>query len=718
MADDVFIEYTSRRLQTVPCSLHGHIRHKSIIHLLNHACKEMRLLRLWGSRFMAFHLARMLSENKDLPETMTNYTLRSMFVCVAKGSRETKDKDVIESLDLWKKSCGDDVSFPCINGLNTITTSTFEEFFVSFENYHKYAMQHHWAYLVSRLYSIPKKQSRMVIRSICDKFKVDAHSDMDSMDDDSTNITVEDKEKLQKIVDEELRFLPCYDEQNNLTQLRYCVLLHYKIAKRIQEVTENQLTRVDSKFKNSSKMFAMTPFCNAQIPSVQFCKKSICDLIAFAKSKNSQSVIKDYVRRNVVEAFKNFKELKDLFILKNRKEWILSPTFKTDGYLLCLIWQKEVTRKKYVTQKEYIKHCEKKEIMLMKWEDEVSRALSKGIAPDLRKRTALDKQVPVLLCDGKIYPSKKIDEFHQEKSGLYSSRIIHNLNIPENTPVYGVDPGMIDIVSCAKKVWNSKDSDCTANTENTQRNNKVPIWSKNLSSKSFNARIRVGEQIPVIQGLSECSLREIDPDKFLDQLVRYARFVPEIIATWGNENQRKNSFKRQVKKRKFYDTIVDELFPEENSIIFMGNGNIQTTMKGTSTSPLGKLLKEIVKKRRLVMVRESFTTKRCSCCQRSDSDLRELNNLRKGLQTTESGKHYYSKIHGLRQCQHCARTWNRDFNAARNIFFNAVSYVETGKPCGYLSRHIQVLDNPALCEVTAAACIQTTFEIRNTQIHI
>ena len=81
------------------------------------------------------------------------------------------------------------------------------------------------------------------------------------------------------------------------------------------------------------------------------------------------------------------------------------------------------------------------------------------------------------------------------------------------------------------------------------------------------------------------------------------------------------------------------------------------------------MFQSIAKKRRLVYVKESYTTQKCSKCRRNGANTTCVPATHKGVQLTAGGKKYLPKIHGLRQCPHCASTWNRDFNAARNIHF-------------------------------------------------
>ena len=147
--------------------------------------------------------------------------------------------------------------------------------------------------------------------------------------------------------------------------------------------------------------------------------------------------------------------------------------------------------------------------------------------------------------------------------------------------------------------------------------------------------------------LSECSLKTSVSTRLLHHLSTFKHLVGRVFKQWGGKSLRRAHFLRHRRKHRFYDTIVNEMFPEENAIICMGDGNIQTTLKGTTTCPLGKIAQAIGKQRRLVYVRECYTTQKCSRCCHRDAMTTCVDAKHKGIQRSVNGRAYMPDIHGL-----------------------------------------------------------------------
>ena len=85
---------------------------------------------------------------------------------------------------------------------------------------------------------------------------------------------------------------------------------------------------------------------------------------------------------------------------------------------------------------------------------------------------------------------------------------------------------------------------------------------------------------------------------------------------------------------------------------------------------------------------ETIITLRCShCCMKNINTVSAVSSIEKTSKRT--GKVYCPKIHGLRHCKQCSeslRSTNRDFNAARNIFFMFYSLATKGITAPYLAR--------------------------------
>lgn len=675
------IEYKFRRMQTIPCSLHRTLVSKSIIPLFDYAVVQMRGLRFWGSRFFAFHISRLIEENLPIP-SFTSSSILPFVKCIAEGTRPVKDTDLAESIVLWKKTLAfekDDSTIPSIRGLNTISTKTVEEYFVSFENYHVYGLQSHWSRLIARTYDLSKKRASAVVHYIIGKTSLTPLDTLNTLD----VFTDSEQESLRKIGDEEVSLI---GDIKNLNTLEGRIKWHACIAKRLAN-PENTDTM-------KPVLISLAPFCSASLPFITVCKQSMGDLLAFSKSRNSDHLLTATEKHRIYLDFlynicpqndnEKYSTIDTYFKLPNRTGgWVLSPTFKTDGHTLHLIWQKEIIRSKSVTLKEWTAYKEKEEKKQQTWQNEVDLALRENRQPDKRKQYGLKKELPVHVPSQKIWCSNDESKFKEESIGTYSQSVLSTDTLREGTPLYAIDPGMHDILNSTRFEWKQPDSCVQEDFQFLQ-----PVKHKSLSGKSFYSSIGVKSirNDSLTRHLSECSLHTYNPHTFLSHLGVFKNFTHLIYDTWGSKKLRRAHFQRHRLKRRFYDTITDSFFPEKNAVVCIGDGHIQTTLKGTTTCPLGKIAQSIGKKRRLVYVNERYTTQKCSACCHRNAKTETVPALHKGPQTKANGKVYMPKIHGLRQCPHCARTWNRDYNAARNIHFNVCSFTLHGCPASYLCK--------------------------------
>ena len=215
-----------------------------------------------------------------------------------------------------------------------------------------------------------------------------------------------------------------------------------------------------------------------------------------------------------------------------------------------------------------------------------------------------------------------------------------------------------------------------------------PVQGPRLSSKKYKNAI----SIPVPKDdelntrLSTCSLKTSSYDTYLANVPGWTRETRCVFAVYGTRTCRAKKAKRANKLAQFYATVAGKLFPEQDAIVIMGDAKIQVSMKGRSTCPTAKVTRAIAQRRRLIFANERFTTAKWSSCRDREKELAIVKDMRKGPNLSRSGKVYIPDLHGLRQCPHCHRSWNRDLNAARNIFFCGLAVNRTGAPPPYLAR--------------------------------
>jgi hypothetical protein len=341
--------------------------------------------------------------------------------------------------------------------------------------------------------------------------------------------------------------------------------------------------------------------------------------------------------------------------------WEVSLTFKCDGLVVHRIWERDLKEQRN-TSANKARKCETAEF---------SRRID--------GRAALVKEGP-----SKVIYSTDAAAFDRGENGLYYSGIWALVNLA-SLELYGVDPGIIDVISSAFVQECGK-----LDLADTSRGVKQgPRKGKSQSRAEIKDRCGGGVGIRdnvLTAKMSRCSLRTVNLRVFLKNLPGHSKLAKEVIETFGSNQARSSRLKRDRKTRSYYDKIADELFPNKDCVVAMGNGNIDP-----SRSPISRFIKEIAKRRRCGMVDESYTTRRCSGCRSrefpdlvavADNKYKKRNLLKTQKQKKKEkkkvrrwrrfGKPKKSEIHGLRQCKNCRRTWNRDFNAARNIAIVAI----------------------------------------------
>jgi len=386
--------------------------------------------------------------------------------------------------------------------------------------------------------------------------------------------------------------------------------------------------------------------------------------------------------------------LKPKYRRRPRTQWELSPTFRTDGSSMHLIWQCPIIKEVACTQREKDDHEAKRLKHEKTWTDEVERARKVKEAeekkpeakrnpkaktePDRRKRLFLDKEPKVHEPDTTVYPSNDVDAFNDKKPGLYSRKILEHVDQNTISTVDSFDPGRKDLMSGCRVTDFTPSADPEAFD---------PQKGSRLTSKEFynRTRVKTPRNDDLNARLSQCSLKTSSYEIFLKNLRPWLRLTNEVFEAYGTRQLRAKKFLRYKKKRQFYDTVADRLVPDKNSLVLVGNGYMQVTMKGTSTCPTAKIIRHVAAKRRTVLVREAYTTQKCSCCRDARCSTNKVPATHIGPGVTRSGRSYPRYIHGLRQCPHCLRTWNRDFNASRGIFFSGLSEMNTGERAAFLA---------------------------------
>ena len=137
---------------------------------------------------------------------------------------------------------------------------------------------------------------------------------------------------------------------------------------------------------------------------------------------------------------------------------------------------------------------------------------------------------------------------------------------------------------------------------------------------------------------------------------------------YNNRQLRKLKFEARIAEQRAIDKLVHYITWEKKKVLGIGDCSKTTGFKSLSPGgPIKKIKRHAVKKGYHVsLVDEYNTSKKPACCFRIENAemkcITDKDRLNKGKSSTT--------VHGLRICSVCRSTWNRDFSAGINIWYN------------------------------------------------
>ena len=192
--------------------------------IIKNTTREASKVSYWGSRFLAYHIAR-LEGNID---HLDKLKLRSCFIRLTIGSRKSNNNQVEESFNLWTNKIQNIPETGNISGMNAVVNSLYSEYYVNFTNYHKYAILNHYSWLLRLKYDTSKYWSVTAAKHIFKKcgFALSPKV-MDEMKEEGEVIG----EGMLSLIDNEVKFIKSIiDSPKKLNQL---VRFHYLIAQQL-----------------------------------------------------------------------------------------------------------------------------------------------------------------------------------------------------------------------------------------------------------------------------------------------------------------------------------------------------------------------------------------------------------------------------------------------------------------------------------------------------
>lgn len=155
-----------------------------------------------------------------------------------------------------------------------------------------------------------------------------------------------------------------------------------------------------------------------------------------------------------------------------------------------------------------------------------------------------------------------------------------------------------------------------------------------------------------------------------------------------HKKHRNRQFKQYVSRQKLDSDTINEFRkkfgPPATTVVFMGDWS-ESNHRKFHEPVKGKGLRDLFRRAgyQLLLVKEHKTSKMCSECQEDGAtctSFREVKNPRPNMR-----QRFPTKIcHGLVRCSNCGRLWNRDPNAASNIWVAGNAAVNNNQRPQYL----------------------------------
>jgi len=303
----------------------------------------------------------------------------------------------------------------------------------------------------------------------------------------------------------------------------------------------------------------------------------------------------------------------------------LASTFKTDGIQLHLIWEKPVVLSCRVDAKiDKAKKAKQKE-------KEENPSLTASGAVDAR---TLKTIIPVLQnSDGPIF-RKKTARLEDFTHGIFQSTSIHASRTDRVDPmqpfdigslpfknIVAWDPGFINPLYSVvwdrstrdwKKWHNLSKKEYYRELGQQHRRRRTEERLKDLDKESLGNRVAAH-----LLHLSLYSPKTSSPVECLNHLLYVNAHWNDMFSFYGSRRVARARFTSEQKRQSQVDRLIERLIPfkdREDSIIVLGSATFATSFKGSQSTPVARLIKEVAKVRRVVLVNEYFTTQMCSGC--------------------------------------------------------------------------------------------------------
>jgi len=687
--DGIKVPFLMRKVSVIPCGIRGILVDKSWSLLINRAVTNARNVRYLGSRFINFHLTRLLHENKSLGK-IDNPSLRRLFLCLATGTHPLADEESNKSIKKWHKitKCKlDDDMQSNVRGLNTIMTKTFETYHTAFKSYHTYGLFDHYKRLVAIRCKLSMKNAKECAAHIFVKLKIDLKPEIEELYKDTLT-----KGITNEHIDSEIVQMQEWVADTGSLDLERRIQMHYYIACQLEQCSDRKI--------------AMAPLCSMKLPYIELCAKAVQDLYKFAISKKGASIMTEEQACQLKQPERILDILIQKRVRRKLDQGCYMITLMTDGITANLVWCRDVTCIRKITnvekyKKDQAKYKAEKEAKIreqIKLKGKADKRTTRVQHPKIMEPSKYVKIHRTGLFDAKKGSAPGIEK---GQFAICAAKRKSGYALNDDTPIVSIDPGHKNILTCAN---------ATIADPNPLPGLSLSLgeYYERIGNKAYRSQVNRGKCKNGVKDaeteISTHSLKTTNYKQCAKNIGVHLKHAKTLLGYYGSRNHARKRFEIRQSRDRFYSTIVNEIAPDPKTVIALGcmvapvhaggDAKFAATHSGLSSCPIAKVVDSLARNRRVVITPEYNTTKRCSYCRTPLAVTKPAKSNR--TKTSVSGTQYRIPIHGpawtapsmqgLRHCTKCSQCVNRDKNAARGIFYAFLNNYKHGCMPAFLNK--------------------------------